>query len=109
MSYRSLDPRLIIETTERLEQRIADRFPETGLRKVGEVKLNEKPDSLEGDALIAAAQDCGLIVSYRQSPAPAALFDFLRLNHARLERRHGGVVGVVVPRPRLLPVEDGDE
>ncbi|MDQ6436205.1 hypothetical protein RB623_19270 [Mesorhizobium sp. LHD-90] len=35
MSYRSLDPRLIIETAERLEARIADRFPETGLRKVG--------------------------------------------------------------------------
>jgi hypothetical protein len=35
MSYRSLDPRLIIETAERLETRIADRFPESGLRKVG--------------------------------------------------------------------------
>ena len=36
MSYRSLDPRLIIETAERLEARIADRFPESGLRKVGQ-------------------------------------------------------------------------
>lgn len=35
MPYRSLDPRLIIETTQRLEQRIGDRFPEAGLRKVG--------------------------------------------------------------------------
>ncbi|MFI0845290.1 hypothetical protein [Mesorhizobium sp. IMUNJ 23232] len=35
MSYRSLDPRLIIETAERLEARIADRFPESELRKVG--------------------------------------------------------------------------
>ena len=35
MSYRSLDPGLIIETAERLETRIADRFPESGLRKVG--------------------------------------------------------------------------
>lgn len=34
MSYRTLDPVLIIGTAERLEERIADRFPESGLRKV---------------------------------------------------------------------------
>lgn len=34
ISYRSLDPRLIIGTAHRLEARIADRFPESGLRKV---------------------------------------------------------------------------
>ena len=33
--YRSLDPALIIATAERLEQRIADRFPDSGLRRVG--------------------------------------------------------------------------
>lgn len=48
-----------------------------GLREVGEVKLHEGPASLEGDALIAAAADCDLIVSYRQSPGPAALFERL--------------------------------
>ncbi|HET7298063.1 MAG TPA: NAD(P)-dependent oxidoreductase [Burkholderiales bacterium] len=48
-----------------------------GLRAVGEVKLNEKSSPLEGNALIAAAQDCDLIVSYRQSPAPAELFQSL--------------------------------
>jgi hypothetical protein len=47
--------------------------------------------------------------AYLASGAPPALYDFLRLNHARLVRRHGSVVGVVVPRPRLLPVEDDDE
>jgi len=31
--YRSLDPALIIATAERLEHRIADRFPESGLRR----------------------------------------------------------------------------
>jgi D-3-phosphoglycerate dehydrogenase / 2-oxoglutarate reductase len=48
-----------------------------GLRALGEVipNLNEKP--LEGESLIAAAADCDLIVSYRQSPAPAALFERL--------------------------------
>jgi D-3-phosphoglycerate dehydrogenase len=48
-----------------------------GLRAVGEVKLNDKQNSLEGEALIQAAEDCDLIVSYRQSPAPAELFERL--------------------------------
>ena len=48
-----------------------------GLRAVGEVKLNEKSSPLEGKELVAAAQDCDLIVSYRQSPAPAELFQSL--------------------------------
>ena len=48
-----------------------------GLRAVGEVKLNEKSSPLEGEELVAAAQDCDLIVSYRQSPAPAELFQSL--------------------------------
>jgi len=48
-----------------------------GLRKVGEVKLHEGAAPLEGDALIAAAKDCDLIVSYRQSPGPAPVFERL--------------------------------
>jgi D-3-phosphoglycerate dehydrogenase len=48
-----------------------------GLRAVGEVKLNEKSASLEGETLIAAAADCDLIVSYRQSPGPAQVFERL--------------------------------
>jgi D-3-phosphoglycerate dehydrogenase / 2-oxoglutarate reductase len=48
-----------------------------GLRAVGDVKLNEKSSTLEGKELIAAAEDCDLIVSYRQSPAPAELFQRL--------------------------------
>ena len=47
------------------------------LVKLGEVRLNSDSSSLEGAALIAAAADCDLIVSYRQSPAPAALFERL--------------------------------
>ena len=45
-----------------------------GLRALGEVTLNETDTPLEGQALIEAALDCDLIVSYRQSPAPAELF-----------------------------------
>ncbi|MDO9307160.1 MAG: hypothetical protein Q7T75_04725, partial [Mesorhizobium sp.] len=32
--YRRLDPRLIITTAQKLEQRIAERFPDSGLRGV---------------------------------------------------------------------------
>jgi D-3-phosphoglycerate dehydrogenase len=48
-----------------------------GLRAVGEVLLHQKSAPLEGDALIEAAKDCELIVSYRQSPGPARLFESL--------------------------------
>ena len=47
------------------------------LRRAGEVRMHREDSPLEGEALIAAAQDCELIVSYRQSPAPAALFERL--------------------------------
>jgi D-3-phosphoglycerate dehydrogenase / 2-oxoglutarate reductase len=48
-----------------------------GLRRLGDVRLHEGDEPLAGDALIAAAADCDLVVSYRQSPAPAALFERL--------------------------------
>jgi D-3-phosphoglycerate dehydrogenase len=48
-----------------------------GLQKLGDVKLNQKSASLEGQELIKAAEDCDFIVSYRQSPAPAELFERL--------------------------------
>jgi D-3-phosphoglycerate dehydrogenase len=41
------------------------------------VKLHRGSAPLEGEALIEAAADCGLIVSYRQSPGPAAVFERL--------------------------------
>jgi D-3-phosphoglycerate dehydrogenase / 2-oxoglutarate reductase len=47
------------------------------LREAGEVKLHTGKESLEGKALIDAAHDCDLIVSYRQSPGPAELFERL--------------------------------
>jgi D-3-phosphoglycerate dehydrogenase len=48
-----------------------------GLRTVGEVKLHQGAQSLEGENLIKAAEDCDLIVSYRQSPGPAPVFERL--------------------------------
>ena len=47
------------------------------LRKAGTVKLHAGNTPLEGEALIEAAADCDLIVSYRQSPGPAAVFERL--------------------------------
>jgi D-3-phosphoglycerate dehydrogenase len=48
-----------------------------GLRAVGDVKLHEGSEPLEGEPLVRAAQDSELIVSYRQSPGPAAVFERL--------------------------------
>jgi D-3-phosphoglycerate dehydrogenase / 2-oxoglutarate reductase len=48
-----------------------------GLKEVGDVQLHSGASPLEGEALIRAAHDCDLIVSYRQSPGPAALFERL--------------------------------
>lgn len=48
-----------------------------GLQALGEVRLHPGPAPLEGEALIAAAAQCELIVSYRQSPGPAPLFERL--------------------------------
>ena len=39
-------------------------------------------------------------------PDPA-LHAFLRLDYAQLWQRHGSVVGVVVPRPKLVPLTGG--
>jgi hypothetical protein len=42
--------------------------------------------------------------SYLGNGADRSLHGFMRLNFEQLAHRHGSVVGVVVPRPRLLPV-----
>jgi predicted metallopeptidase len=55
------------------------------------------------------AQMALLARAYLASGADPALHAFLRLDHAQLAHRHGSVVGVTVPRPRLLPVRDEEE
>jgi predicted metallopeptidase len=42
--------------------------------------------------------------AYLNNGADQPLYSFMRLDFAQLEHRHGSVVGVVVPRPRLLPI-----
>jgi hypothetical protein len=41
---------------------------------------------------------------YLANGADASLHAFLRLNFQQLQQRHGSVVGVMVPRPKLIPV-----
>ncbi|MBI2806933.1 MAG: hypothetical protein HYX68_18285 [Planctomycetes bacterium] len=36
-------------------------------------------------------------------PDPS-MYDFFRLNFAQLQARHGGVSGIVVPRPKIIPI-----
>jgi hypothetical protein len=50
------------------------------------------------------AQMADLARSYLAKGADPALHAFLRLNFAQLQHRHGKVLGVVVPRPKLIPV-----
>ena len=47
------------------------------LRTLGEMKLHHGAEPLAGESLIKAAQDCDLVVSYRQSPGPAQVFERL--------------------------------
>jgi len=42
--------------------------------------------------------------AYLATKPDPALYGFLRLNFAQLKHRHGCVAGVVVPRPKLIPV-----
>ncbi len=52
------------------------------------------------------AHMAGLARAYLSNGAEQSLHGFLRLNFAQLQHRHGSVVGVVVPRPRLLPLDE---
>jgi predicted metallopeptidase len=47
--------------------------------------------------------------SYLSNGADRDLHAFLRLNCAQLRGRHGAVVGVMAPRPRLIPVPPGED
>ena len=55
-----------------------------GLQSLGDVVLHQGQDTLEGPALIAAAQGCDLIVADRATALPAAIFDGLSSLRAAL-------------------------
>jgi hypothetical protein len=45
-----------------------------------------------------------LVKDYLADHPDPGVFDFLRHGYQQLWDRHGGIVGVVIPRPKLLPV-----
>jgi len=49
-------------------------------------------------------QMAALARAYLMSRPDPALHAFLRLNFAQLAERHGAVVGVMVPRPKMVPI-----
>jgi predicted metallopeptidase len=49
-------------------------------------------------------QMAGLARDYLNQKPDSNLFDFLRLDFAQLQQRHGSVLGVMVPRPKIIPV-----
>jgi len=44
------------------------------LRKLGDVRLNETGNILDAAALVAAARNCEIVISDRQTPGPASFF-----------------------------------
>jgi hypothetical protein len=46
----------------------------------------------------------GLVRTYLSNGADAAVHSFLRLNTAQLLHRHGSIIGVTLPRPKILPL-----
>jgi D-3-phosphoglycerate dehydrogenase len=67
---------LLTHSPEALKNYYGDRAL-AGLKQLGDVRLHKQSEPLEGEALIQAGQDCDLIVSYRQSPGPAMVFERL--------------------------------
>ena len=47
----------------------------------------------------------GLARDYLAAGPDEAVYGFLRLNFAQLQQRHGSVVGIVVPRPKVIPLK----
>jgi hypothetical protein len=47
--------------------------------------------------------------AYLAGGADPALHSFLRMDFAQLAHRHGSVAGIMVPRPRLLPIEEEND
>ena len=42
--------------------------------------------------------------AYLADQADLRLHGFLRLNFAQLQERHGAIAGIIVPRPKIIPL-----
>lgn len=81
---------------------ISPQFEGDLRRHEGRYALHSR-SKLEYDARMA-----DMARAYLSNGANRDLHGFLRLSFAQLQHRHGSVVGVVVPRPRLVPVPDSE-
>jgi predicted metallopeptidase len=77
---------------------ISPRFDGDLRRHAGRCSLHTQSKRLYDNHMAHLAR------MYLSNGAERSLHDFLRLNFAQLRHRHGSVVSVVVPRPRLLPI-----
>ncbi len=69
-------------------------------------RLGGRCDIHSGSKQAYDAQMGMLARAYLASGAEESLYSFLRMDFAQLAHRHGSIVGVVVPRPRLLPIPE---
>ena len=70
-------PRILLtHPPEALEKYYGQRAL-AGLRAIAEVRLNTLEREMTHDELVAAARDCDLVISYRQTAAPAELLERL--------------------------------
>ena len=76
---------------------------EGDLRRLGGRCALHSPRKRDYDIRMA-----GLARAYLSGGADPALHSCLRMDFAQLKHRHGSVQGVIVPRPRLLPIPEED-
>jgi hypothetical protein len=81
---------------------IGPRFDGDLRRHAGRYAMHSRSQRRYDEHMAALARE------YLASGPDPDLHAFLRLTFAQLGHRHGAVVGVVVPRPKLVPVTDED-
>jgi Putative phage metallopeptidase len=67
-------------------------------RHEGRCKLHSRSKKAYDEQMAALARE------YLATKPDPKLHGFLRLNFAQLQHRHGSVAGVIVPRPKLIPI-----
>ena len=70
-------PRILLTHTPDMLANYYGAKAEAGLRALGDLKLHDGPNALTTPELIDAAGDCEIIVSDRQTPGDAAVFEQL--------------------------------
>jgi predicted metallopeptidase len=77
---------------------ISPQFDGDLRRHEGRCSIHSRSQKKYDDLMARLARE------YLASGPDPALYAFLRLDFAQLRQRHGSVVGVMVPRPKIIPV-----